>query len=61
MVVLASHSECSGKRHKNAAADRISSWLVSYDLVISFESAVMTFSMEIDGETLGSVEARFEH
>ncbi|KAJ3494688.1 hypothetical protein NLG97_g3918 [Lecanicillium saksenae] len=36
-------------------------WKVHYDLVISFESATMTFSMEIDGETLGSVEARFQH
>ncbi|KAM3507960.1 hypothetical protein MY10362_001463 [Beauveria mimosiformis] len=35
-------------------------WELHYDLVIRFDSAVMTFSMELDGETLGSVEARFE-
>ncbi|KAM3463486.1 hypothetical protein MY5147_009661 [Beauveria neobassiana] len=35
-------------------------WEVTYDLVICFDSAVMKFSMELDGETLGSVEARFE-
>ncbi|OAA40481.1 Hsp70 family chaperone [Beauveria brongniartii RCEF 3172] len=35
-------------------------WEVNYDLVIRFDSAVMTFSMELGGKTLGSVKARFE-
>lgn len=34
-------------------------WQVSYDLVISFDSAVMTFSLEVDGQTFGSVQAEF--
>lgn len=63
MVVLASRSKYSENRGKigNVAADGISSWWVAFDLVIAFESAVMTFSLEMDGETLGAVEARFEH
>lgn len=37
------------------------SWEVRYNLVIAFKSALMTFSLELDGETIGSVEAHFAH
>lgn len=33
---------------------------VHYDLVISTRTAIMKFSMEVDGEVMGSVEASYE-
>lgn len=35
------------------------SWEVHYDLVITLESALMKFALEIDGKSMGSVEAKF--
>lgn len=35
------------------------SWELGYDLVVTLESAVMKFSLEIDGESLGSVDAKY--
>lgn len=35
------------------------SYEVHYDLVVSLESALMTFSLEIDGQQMGKVEAKF--
>ncbi|KAH7157318.1 hypothetical protein B0J13DRAFT_592817 [Dactylonectria estremocensis] len=34
-------------------------WVVKFDLVITLESAVMKFSLEINGESLGSVNAKY--
>jgi len=36
------------------------SFEINYDLVVSFNSALMTFSLEIDGKSWGSVEPKFE-
>ncbi|KAJ6788213.1 hypothetical protein PWT90_02178 [Aphanocladium album] len=36
-------------------------WEVQYNLVIAFKPALMSFSLELDGETIGSVEAHFAH
>jgi hypothetical protein len=38
-----------------------SSYDVHYDLVVKLESALMTFSVEVDGKTLGSVEASYKN
>lgn len=35
------------------------SWEFLYDLVVTLESAVMKFALEIDGECFGSVEAKY--
>jgi hypothetical protein len=35
------------------------SYNVNYDLVITLESALMKFSLEMDGVSMGSVEAKF--
>lgn len=35
------------------------SYRVSYNLVISIDSALMSFSLELDGKKYGSVEAKF--
>lgn len=32
---------------------------LGYDLVVTLESAVMKFSLEIGGESLGSVDAKY--
>ena len=37
----------------------IGSYNVNYDLVITLESALMKFSLEMDGVSMGSVEAKF--
>lgn len=42
-----------------ASTDAASSWEVHYDLVMSLDSAMMSFSLELDGETMGSVDAHF--
>ncbi|EXK29750.1 hypothetical protein FOXG_11731 [Fusarium oxysporum f. sp. lycopersici 4287] len=34
-------------------------WQLDYDLVVSLKSAVMKFSIEIDGESFGSVNAKY--
>ncbi|OCL10017.1 actin-like ATPase domain-containing protein [Glonium stellatum] len=34
---------------------------VQYDLVVKLESALMTFSCEVNGKTLGSVEAKYRY
>ncbi|KAJ3537626.1 hypothetical protein NM208_g6234 [Fusarium decemcellulare] len=34
-------------------------WVLSYHLVVSLKSAVMKFSLEIDGESFGSVTAKY--
>lgn len=36
------------------------SWKVIYDLVITLQTAVMKFSLEVNGKELGSVEAKFD-
>jgi len=33
---------------------------VHYDLVVKLESALMTFSCEVDGKVMGSVEAKYK-
>lgn len=40
-------------------ADRVSSYDIHYDLVVKLESALMTFSCEVKGKTLGAVEASY--
>jgi hypothetical protein len=35
------------------------SWKVGYNLVVSLQTAVMKFSLEINGEVLGSVDAKY--
>ena len=35
------------------------SYDVHYDLALKLESALMTFSLEIDGQTMGSAEAQY--
>lgn len=34
-------------------------WSVHFDLVITLESAIMKFALEVDGESFGSVEAKY--
>lgn len=41
--------------------DRIFSYDVHYDLVVKLESALMAFSCEVNGKTLGSVEASYRN
>jgi hypothetical protein len=36
------------------------SWTVGFDLVISLQTAMMKFSLEINGEVLGSVDAKYD-
>lgn len=38
----------------------IYSYEFNYDLVVSLESAVMTFSLEVDGKTMGSVNVDYK-
>ena len=37
----------------------VHSFDIHFDLIIRLESALMTFSLEIDGVKLGSVETKF--
>jgi hypothetical protein len=34
--------------------------IIDYDLVVTLQPAVMKFSLEIDGEEMGSVAAKYE-
>jgi hypothetical protein len=36
-----------------------SSFEVQYDLVVTLESALMKFSLEVDGQQMGMVQANF--
>ncbi|KAF5134081.1 hypothetical protein E5D57_004713 [Metarhizium anisopliae] len=36
------------------------SYEFNYDLVVSLESAIMTFSLEVDGKTMGSVNVDYK-
>lgn len=40
--------------------DFCDSYNIDYHLVIEMKSAVMTFSIEMDGETVASVVAKYE-
>ena len=40
--------------------DFCDSYEISYDVVIEMKSAVMTFSIEMDGKTVASVEVKYE-
>jgi hypothetical protein len=35
------------------------SYDVNFDLVVSLKSALMTFSLEVDGVSMGRVQAKF--
>lgn len=40
--------------------DLCDSYIIDYHLAIEMKSAVMTFSIEMDGETVASVVAKYE-
>ncbi|KAK1835325.1 hypothetical protein QBC39DRAFT_274984 [Podospora conica] len=48
------------KRYKDLCADFCDSYAIPYDFVIEIKSAVMKFSVEMDGENMGSVEAKYD-
>ncbi|KAI5460779.1 hypothetical protein BGZ63DRAFT_414898 [Mariannaea sp. PMI_226] len=49
----------SSKFSRRIVLKKYTSWDVNYDLVITLESAVMKFGLEIDGESFGSVNAKY--
>ncbi|KAL8946545.1 MAG: hypothetical protein Q9222_007072 [Ikaeria aurantiellina] len=51
------------KKHfhsKISTVDGTPYWDVHYDLVVSMKTAIMKFSLEVEGEEMGSIEARYE-
>ena len=46
--------------HSKVAIDGTPYVDVDYDLVVSTKTAMMKFSLEVDGEEMGSVEANYE-
>lgn len=46
--------------HRKTALDGTPYYDVHYDLVISTKTAIMKFSLEVDGEEMGSIEASYE-
>jgi hypothetical protein len=36
------------------------SYNVHYDLIVTLDSALMKFSLEVDGVAIGSVDAKFD-